>query len=171
MDLFASDGTGAGTQLLKEISITFSANPTMFTKVGDKVFFFAQQPSSISTASLWVTDGTSNGTIKVKDNVGYSMIELDGKLFFDGYENNGNYELYITDVTSLSITIIKQFGNPASPIQNLASFKNKLYFQCNDGSNLTGFELWVSDGTTAGTTMLKDIEPGPVGSFPRGFKS
>ncbi len=29
-----------------------------------------------------------------------------------------------------------------------------------------GAELWVSDGTTAGTRMLKDVVPGVVGSFP-----
>ena len=29
-----------------------------------------------------------------------------------------------------------------------------------------GFELWQSDGTPTGTAWLKDIQPGPTGSFP-----
>jgi ELWxxDGT repeat protein len=32
---------------------------------------------------------------------------------------------------------------------------------------LHGRELWKSDGTTAGTQLVKDIEPGRYGSDPR----
>ena len=34
-----------------------------------------------------------------------------------------------------------------------------------DGTN--GFELWTTDGTTAGTRLLADVQPGPTGSQPR----
>ncbi|NNE94670.1 MAG: hypothetical protein HKN24_01425, partial [Acidimicrobiales bacterium] len=30
----------------------------------------------------------------------------------------------------------------------------------------SGGELWVTDGTPAGTRMVKDINPGPIGSSP-----
>jgi len=30
----------------------------------------------------------------------------------------------------------------------------------------TGYEIWRTDGTEAGTYLLKDINPGPQGSFP-----
>ena len=39
-----------------------------------------------------------------------------------------------------------------------------LYFGGNDGSNTAGRELWKSDGTAAGTVMVKDINPGAEGS-------
>lgn len=32
-----------------------------------------------------------------------------------------------------------------------------------------GQELWISDGSTAGTTLVRDIRPGPNGSAPSGF--
>ena len=43
-------------------------------------------------------------------------------------------------------------------------FKEKLYFRAHDGS--TGYELWVSDGTKAGTKQVKDINPGSAQSSP-----
>ncbi len=39
-----------------------------------------------------------------------------------------------------------------------------LFFQATDGVH--GNELWRSNGTAAGTQMVKDINPGPNGSYP-----
>ena len=39
-----------------------------------------------------------------------------------------------------------------------------LYFVADDG--ISGYELWKSDGTGAGTVLVKDIEPGATESFP-----
>ena len=41
---------------------------------------------------------------------------------------------------------------------------NKMYFIAEDPSY--GFELWVSDGTSAGTNMVRDIYVGGYSSFP-----
>jgi ELWxxDGT repeat protein len=41
----------------------------------------------------------------------------------------------------------------------------RIVFQASDGT--TGFELWASDGTEAGTMVVADIAPGPDGSWPR----
>src|SRR6516164_3533609 len=39
-----------------------------------------------------------------------------------------------------------------------------LYFSANNGVN--GNELWKSDGTAAGTVLIKDINPGSASSGP-----
>ena len=43
-------------------------------------------------------------------------------------------------------------------------FNEQLFFSATDGEN--GGELWVSDGTTEGTQLLLDINPGGSGSGP-----
>jgi ELWxxDGT repeat protein len=58
----------------------------------------------------------------------------------------------------LSITL----NNPRGP-SGITSMNGIVYFWANNGTN--GMELWRSDGTAAGTKMLKDINPGPKGSF------
>ena len=40
----------------------------------------------------------------------------------------------------------------------------RLFFAANDGTN--GIELWISDGTDAGTVLVKDIQPGAGSSSP-----
>ena len=40
----------------------------------------------------------------------------------------------------------------------LTNVNGTLFFEAGDGTH--GFELWKSDGTAAGTVMVKDINPG-----------
>src|SRR5262245_8759315 len=56
--------------------------------------------------------------------------------------------------------------NPVSsnPLE-LVVMNGAVYFAADDG--LHGVELWKSNGTAAGTTLFKDINPGRNGSLPR----
>lgn len=44
---------------------------------------------------------------------------------------------------------------------------DRVFFSATDGA--TGTEVWVSDGTFAGTTVTLDINPGAAGSSPSNF--
>jgi ELWxxDGT repeat protein len=59
--------------------------------------------------------------------------------------------------------------NPGSASSNAAHFtqvNNLAFFTADDGTH--GTELWESNGSAAGTIMVRDINPGPSGSFPYG---
>ena len=53
-------------------------------------------------------------------------------------------------------------GSDSSFVENLAGVGDTVYFTAFDEIN--GRELWKSDGTDAGTVLVKDINAGPDNS-------
>src|SRR5262245_35822573 len=58
-------------------------------------------------------------------------------------------------------------SNAGSLPGNLITLNGIAYFSADDGAN--GSELWRSDGTGAGTWLIKDIRPGSTASNPGPF--
>ena len=56
-------------------------------------------------------------------------------------------------------------GSRSSEITGLTAAGDRLYFVADDGVH--GRELWVSDGTDAGTHLVADLLPGPGSSLPQ----
>src|SRR5687768_3387417 len=54
-----------------------------------------------------------------------------------------------------------------SGARNVANINGILYFSSYQIA--TGYELWKSDGTTAGTTLVKDLYPGNASGNPSKF--
>jgi ELWxxDGT repeat protein len=67
-ELWKSDGTAAGTVLVKDIfpgsGFYISSNPCNLTAVGSTLFFSANDGVN---RELWKSDGTAAGTVLVKD--------------------------------------------------------------------------------------------------------
>ena len=76
--------------------------------------------------------------------------------------------LFLSQMSNAQVDLVKdiQSGSTGSTISGITEFNGKLYFRANDGS--TGFELWKSDGTSAGTLLVSDFVSGGnfVGSPP-----
>lgn len=86
--------------------------------------------------------------------------------------------LFFTILFMLSTGLLAQQVNLVKDINNSANNygSNPSYTVAFGGSvifiaadPLTGSELWISNGTDAGTTRLKDIYPGGSGSYPNGL--
>ena len=69
-----------------------------------------------------------------------------------------------TLLSSAGGAIISRPSTPLPPLTDLTAANNHLLFINDDGSR--GRELWRSDGTLAGSSLLKDINPGPADAFP-----
>ena len=96
----------------------------------------------------------------------YGFTEFNEQLFFTANDGENGNELWVSDGTTegtqLLLDINPGIGNygyaNGSYVSGFTEFDGKLYFTANDGEN--GNELWVSDGTTEGTQLLQDINPG-----------
>lgn len=159
---WVSDGTEAGTFKLKEITSQYGAGASDFISYNGKVYFSAGDNASGS--QLWVTDGTTNGTLKVTNinsgDIGLSpsnFILFNSKLFFMGIDRGAFYQLWSTDGTESGTKLVKTDYTPRTYSgflpNSMAILNNKLYISGYDSLTAT-VQLWVSDGTTAGTTKV-----------------
>ncbi|MBI4945380.1 MAG: T9SS type A sorting domain-containing protein [Bacteroidetes bacterium] len=170
-ELWKSDGTDVGTVIVKDINLTGSSNSAYLTNVNGVLFFTAND--STNGYELWKSDGTDAGTVIVKDinptgssNPAY-LTNVNGVLFFTSNDSTNGYELWKSDGTNAGTVMVKDIYPGASSSMPITAptfafpyFTNSngiLYFFADNGTN--GDELWKSDGSTAGTSMVKDINP------------
>ncbi len=182
-ELWATDGTEAGTALVKDINPgPGSSNPQEFKVFNGKLYFQADNGVDTVRAELWVSDGTAAGTYMLKrintnnfftlGSLPAEFTECNGKLYFRARDNGGGGtgdELWVTDGTEAGTHLVKDIwpgSEPGYPTR-LTVYNNKLYFAAAPSTPNT--ELYVSDGTEAGTYMLKDINNGSSGN-PREFR-
>lgn len=185
IELWMTDGTEAGTVVLKDIVPGASgSDPRDFYTWNGRLLFTAATPEL--GRELWISDGTTAGTILLKDiytalaGTGSNPSEFvawGDSVFFTATAHDTGRELWVTDGTPAGTQLFRNIAvetawwisllnsNPAG----LAVFNNKLYFSAaGDGGN--DRELWVSDGTAAGTQLLKNINTAPEsGSLPQEF--
>lgn len=114
-----------------------------------------------SSGSLWKSDGTAPHTSVVYSDVYPQAIVWAGnELFFVGYDSNTlENQLEVSDGSSQP-TVITSLDSSSEIDGGLCAAGNHVFFMvCKDITY--GCELWVSNGTTLGTHLLKDIRPGP----------
>jgi len=166
-ELWSTDGTAEGTQLVADIHPTENGFPENLMAVGDFLYFSADD--GIHGTELWKTDGTFAGTSIVKDiNAGASnslpahFIVYDNKLFFSAYTSQFGREIWATDGTDAGTVMLLDL-NPGIadgviPQFDKIIYNGKLMLTLNDG--VFGAEIWQTDGTEAGTSLVADIYPG-----------
>jgi ELWxxDGT repeat protein len=170
-------GVLSGTPfLVKDINPgTGNSNPTNLVNVNGTLFFTASTPGL--GVELWRSDGTAAGTVLVKDVVAGTgssnpaqLTNVNGTLFFTVDDGVNGRELWKSDGTAAGTVLVKDI-NPGSGsgfsfllTDTLLNLNGTLFFTANDGVN--GVELWKSDGTAAGTVMVRDIRAGANSSSP-----
>ncbi|MDN3676438.1 T9SS type A sorting domain-containing protein [Flavobacterium paronense] len=140
-----------------------------FVDITGKLYFTAND--GVHGTELWQSDGTPAGTFMVTDlNTGIAdsapadLFVRAGFLYFSATTPTYGRELYVMDA-SLNVFLFKDINlGPADGMTaggaNFISYTNvntRLYFVANNG--VDGAELWKSNGSPAGTVIVKDINP------------
>ena len=173
-ELWRSDGTPEGTVLVKDIR-SRDSHPRSLTELNGLLFFIASTDDYYGTTKLFRSDGTDAGTFPIDGPTDITdVVVFKNRIYFVGRDTNGYPKLWATDGTTAAAERIQlplAAGSPGTPfnVQQLTAAGGALYFQASSDQPFAGLELWKSDGTAAGTAMLKDIEPGSGSSKPEEF--
>jgi len=132
-----------------------------------------------TSEGLYVTDGLQVSVPAVVPATSHSeeLIAFNGMLIFPGYHDDctGDEELWKYDVERGEVALVKDiyggFGGHSSQPSCLTSFDGRLFLAA---TAYEGRELFVSDGSEAGTQLVYDYQPAlewqpVVGLNPRQF--
>jgi ELWxxDGT repeat protein len=162
-ELWKSDGTPEGTVIVKDINTgSLSSDPRNLYSFNNTLYFTAKDGTS--GFELWKSDGTATGTVMVKDIVvstesstPYSFVDLNGVLLFSA-QINSDYALFKTDGTAAGT---EQISNAADGEvwSSLVAMDGNVYFERYHPTLRR--TLWKSNGTVAGTVLVKDLNSVP----------
>ncbi|MBD2438635.1 ELWxxDGT repeat protein [Nostoc sp. FACHB-110] len=175
VELWTSNGTAAGTTLVKDIrGGGASSDPSQLTIFNNNLYFTANDGTN--GIELWKSDGTAGGTTLVQNitpgssGFGPSELTVAGTTLYFVTDSNSNFQQELWKIDSNGVGRVKSDLNVAPNIGfgplGMTAVGNIIYFTTYDSS--TGLELWKSDGTDAGTVLVKDIWSGadPNNSIP-----
>src|ERR1051325_9368923 len=161
--LWISDGTAAGT---KRVGTGAAIQPGTGSMAGaiDRLFFYG--------GGLSVTDDTPAGAHTVRSTLppavrAGGLAYSGGLVYFLGLLSGNAVDVWRSDGTADGTLSVKQLpaGVPnivAFDTTPTASANGLFFFTAADPGN--GTDLWRSDGTAAGTILVKDIRPGAASS-------
>ncbi|MEJ1237355.1 ELWxxDGT repeat protein [Chryseolinea sp. T2] len=167
--LWRSDGTSAGTMMVKNINASSDPSISNLIAVGNTLFFSAagEGTGSTSNTELWISDGTADGTVVVREinpNAGSSPMDfstVNGLLLCTADDGIHGFELWRSDGSSDGTFMVHDLSNNPfySPDGLMQLQKDNILFVSPGDKK---YELWKSNGRPEGTTLTKDIAPGSV---------
>ena len=172
VEIWKTDGTNAGTSLVKDINPGSSdafrfdwGNYSQPLKLINGNLYFSAD-DGVNGVEPWISDGTETGTIPLAniDSIGSSypaeFTLSDSSVVFRARNSAIGYELWKTDGTSLGTNLLIDIipdSSVSSDPRNFAHINGKVYFMCLGQGGLS--QIWKTDGTTAGTIFLLNETP------------
>lgn len=163
LQVWISNGTESGTKIVKE-NLPIWNTPTFQGKCNN-LFIFTFQPYGTNDSRVWRSDGTSDGTYPITEEIdgngagpgGTSAltqyIEFNNELYFVS-----RHYLHKTDGTVENTINIKTLHSASTSLIEYADVvesNGKLYFSFYDADNNWLF-IWESDGTASGSNLIYD---------------
>lgn len=164
-ELWSTDGTQAGTQLVKELNTSGGSGIGQLHKVGNKIVFAATEDSlngwNAPGYDLYVSDGTTQGTFKLMDlnESSSSFLENNRVAVINGrFVFCTSTHVVATDGTvsgSVPLAAIAQYAQG----YGYCEMNGSVYFILVQNGQP---EVWKSDGTAAGTALVKNLSTANV---------
>jgi ELWxxDGT repeat protein len=179
-EMWASDGTSGGTRAVTHFAPAAPFDGSLGsliapTAAGRHLYFLADD--GVHGRELWRSDGTPQGTLRISDFASPSAFPGSNR---PAVAESGDRAVFRAFDSAASPTLWSSQGSPQSMIRLadpcgegcqfielerlsvLTEAGGKIFFLGNDGVH--GVEPWVTDGTRAGTHMVRDICTGPCDS-------
>lgn len=180
-ELWRSDGTPEGTFLVEDLypgddifspGTPGSSSPRRLTRVGEALYFVANVEDTVHVFRSLGLPGATSVFSAPEDNFLLSFTPVGSRLFFLVDNDEGEASLWGTEGTAPAGSL--RFFPGLYP-DDFTALGGRLFFSAGAGEgpglpgDPDGEELWVSDGTGAGTVKVKDLRSGPEGSAPGAF--
>jgi ELWxxDGT repeat protein len=163
--LWRTDGTAAGTRMVADLAGSTPLGSRGFiralTAFRSWIFFLSPAGTDGTSSQLWRSDGTASGTSSFSTFIPGWLTPSDRTLYLTGADPQGNLRLWVTDGESQPQPIAA-FKSSSTWLKTAGS---RIYFLADDG--IHGEQIWVSDGTAAGTLRITGFtDPAPF-TLPR----
>jgi ELWxxDGT repeat protein len=166
--IWKTDGTANGTVRL--VDPQWASYPFDLTNVNGTLFFASTADiMGSSTTGLWKSDGTPASTVLLHWHphaIG-SLTRVQGQLFYTAIETEHSWGLWVSDGTAAGTMQLMVFTNEATSyrpdeplIRTLTAVGGRLFFSAYTSGQ--GYELWQSDGTSAGTVRVRANLPASI---------
>ncbi|MEI9919173.1 MAG: ELWxxDGT repeat protein [Bacteroidota bacterium] len=158
-ELYKSTGVASltGSTLVKDIAAgTDSSYPYYLTPYGTGTVMF-QAYDATNGYELWKSDGTSGGTVLVKDiysgvndSSPSGFFEYNSKMYFVARDATNGYEMWVTDGTAANTSLFKSLvpGGGSGSFSYPTIYNGKMYMIATEA---TGAKIYASDGRSCGT--------------------
>lgn len=178
-ELWKTNGTEAGTVMVKDIN-PGSTGSDLQELINVNGILYFQANDGVHGTELWKSDGTEAGTVMVKDiysgiigSTPSSLFTANGFVYFQANDGVHGTELWKSDGTATGTILLKDIypgvipGGYSAGIpynsnpNNFTEINGTVYFNASGG--VETHQVWKTDGTVAGTVLVKDIYPGIAG--------
>jgi ELWxxDGT repeat protein len=164
-ELWVTDGTSAGTRILDVVTGGTGSSPRNLVHMQNGTVLFVASENAVGL-QVWRSDGTPAGTTRVGlisssgAHVPRDLVTVGNRGFFTVDDGVHGWELWTTDGASVSL-VRDLYPGPAwgvaSGTLRARPSVGDVVFAASDGND--GLQLFVSDGTAAGTRQLGKIGP------------
>ena len=169
--LWKCDLNGAGIESLETIGVVGNEFPSLGVGSNNLLYFKGlNAQNGLDDQELWVTDGTQQGTVLLKDiNFGPTSSEIrnfinhNGEVYFVANNGTSGEEIWTSDGTENgTIMVDDQLSQYFEP-RELTSLDDDLIFQAGDLSTI-GSELYILSSTP--TSINKDSKIDQFAFYP-----